>query len=100
MFESGRVLWIGIGLLLTGCLFLWLWIRRRGRKLSDSFALLGAGIVLTALMSAGIWMLDGVQLSRAEWRLFALGVFLPVSVLVGWLFNKLSRKEPVNRTKA
>ncbi len=85
MFESGRVLWIGIGLLLTGCLFLWFWIRRRGRKLSDSFALLGAGIVLTALMSAGIWMLDGVQ---------------PVSVLVGWLFNKLSRKEPVNRTKA
>ena len=99
MLATGRVLWIGIVLLMSSCAFLWSWIRRRGRKVGDSFALLSAGLVLTVSMLVGIWMLDGLQLSRSALRLVWLAVFLPVAMVVAWLFNKITGKVPDHKHK-
>lgn len=95
MLASGRVLWIGIGLLGLGCAFLWCWIRRGGRKLRDSFALLVAGLVLTAGMMSIVWVFEGMHLSRDLKKYLELGFFVPLAMLVAWIFNKLNRNSSV-----
>ena len=91
MFATGRVLWIGMAMLLAGCTGLWLWIRRGRRPLRDSFALLGAGFLLTAMMAPVVWVIEPMQLGRGATKFLVLSIFIPSAMILVYLFNRFAK---------
>jgi len=91
MFATGRVLWIGLGILLFGCTFLWGYIRSGRRSLRDSFSLLGAGLLLTGALMAIIWLIEPMQLGRGATKLLVLSIFIPSAMVFAYLFNRFAK---------
>ena len=89
MFATGRVLWIGIAFLMVGSASVWLWTRRNQRPLRDSVGLLIAGLLLTAALTTVVWVVEPMELGRRSKNFLELSTFVPVAILLFYLFNRI-----------
>ena len=78
---------IGAAAVICGMALLWVFVRRHGRAMKDSVALIVGGVFLT-LSSLGVLVwLESLPIARTRQWWIGRGLFLAAAIAFWWLLN-------------